>query len=246
MIRKTFSFLPGIESKTEASLNAQGINDWHDFIHAYAIKGMSSKRNAFYTRRLKEAGEALHSGNVGWFVDSLAIQDHWTLYDHFKDEACFLDIETTGLSHHDDITVVGLFDGISTKMMIKDINLDFKGLSQELSRYKLFVSFNGSVFDMPFIERRYPGVLPKIPHFDLRFACKKIGLTGGLKKIEKELGVTRGKIVGNMDGGDAVRLWKMYKATGDDHYLNLLVEYNEEDVINLKGIADMVYGKLCE
>ena len=30
----------------------------------------------------------------------------------------------------------------------------------------------------------------------------------------------------------------MYKASGDDYYLKLLVEYNEEDVINLKKVAD--------
>ncbi len=30
----------------------------------------------------------------------------------------------------------------------------------------------------------------------------------------------------------------MYRASGDEYYLNLLVEYNEDDVINLKTVAD--------
>ena len=94
--------------------------------------------------------------------------EHWRLYDFFKEEAVFLDIETNGLSNSNYITVVGLFNGVDTKIMVRGINLDFNALKQELKKYKLIVSFNGSVFDMPFIEKRYPGVLPQIPHFDLR------------------------------------------------------------------------------
>jgi hypothetical protein len=244
MIRKTFSFLPGIEAKTEASLNLQGINDWHDFLNSSSVTGMSSKRKSFYDRKLAEAGNELKYGNAAYFASSLKIDDHWRLYDHFKDEACFLDIETTGLSHQSSVTVVGLFDGFKTKSMIRGINLDVDALKEELSRYKMLVTFNGSVFDVPFLERRFPGLVPAIPHMDLRFVCKKVGLVGGLKAIEKEMGISRGDIVGDMSGGDAVTLWRMYRSTGDDHYLNLLVEYNEEDVVNLKRIADTVYGKL--
>ena len=244
MIRRTFSFLPGIEAKTEVSLRSQGINDWHDFLNSSSVKGMSSKRKSYYDRQLQEAGNQLKFGNAAYFASSLAIDDHWRLYDYFKEEACFLDIETTGLSHKSSVTVVGLFDGFSTKSMIEGINLDFDALKRELSNYKMLVTFNGSVFDVPFLERRFPGLMPQIPHMDLRFVCKKVGLTGGLKKIEAEMGIGRGEIVGGMHGGDAVTLWRMYKNTGDDHYLNLLVEYNEEDVVNLKRIADTVYGKL--
>ena len=38
----------------------------------------------------------------------------------------------------------------------------------------------------------------------------------------------------------------MYKATGDEHYLNLLVEYNEFDIINLKTVAEHCVKKLKE
>ena len=38
----------------------------------------------------------------------------------------------------------------------------------------------------------------------------------------------------------------MYRATGNDYYLNLLIEYNEEDIINLKTIADYCVKKLKE
>jgi len=65
-----------------------------------------------------------------------------------------------------------------------------------------------------------------------------MGFTGGLKNIEKEFGIKRNKIIEKIYNGDPLLLWRMYKGSGDDYYLNLLVEYNEEDIINLKTIAD--------
>jgi len=127
---------------------------------------------------------------------------------------------------------------------VEEANLDFNVLKRELWKYKLIVTFNGSAFDIPFIQKRYPNLLPNVPNFDLRVACSRVGLTGGLKEIERKLGIRRNKIIEKMYGGDALSLWKMYRATGDDYYLKLLVEYNEEDVFNLKKIADYVYERL--
>ena len=247
MIRSTFSFLPGIDDKTQENIRLQGIRNWNDFLNARFLKGLSPKRKYYYDRVLKEASQALIGGNASFFAERVNSGEHWKLYSHFKDEAVFLDIETTGLEHVDQVTVVGLYDGSNTKTMVKGINLDSQKLKETLSPYKYLVTFNGSVFDIPFLERCYPGSIPKLPHLDLRFACRKIGLTGGLKEIEKKLGIWReNPLVQRMHGGDAVTLWRMYKATGDDHYLNLLVEYNEEDIINLKRIADVVCGELMK
>ena len=171
----------------------------------------------------------------------------WRLYDFFREDAVFLDIETTGLGkNEDDITVFGLYDGINTKTMIKGINLDYQLLKKELQKYKLIVTFNGASFDLPFIEKRYPNLLPKIPNFDVKSVTKRLGLNGGLKNIEKELGIKRNPIIDNFYGGDALTLWKMYRATGDDYYLNLLVEYNEFDVVNLKIVAEHCVKKMKE
>ena len=59
-----------------------------------------------------------------------------------------------------------------------------------------------------------------------------------MKNIERTLNIGRKQLVADMNGGDALTLWRMYRGSGDEHYLNLLIEYNEEDVINLKTIAD--------
>ncbi|HIH37709.1 ribonuclease H-like domain-containing protein [Candidatus Woesearchaeota archaeon] len=245
MIQHTFQFLDGIGPGKEARIKAQGIGHWDDFLAVESIDGVQDGKKPYFDRKVKEAKQHLHSGNTSFFSQVLPKQEHWRLYNHFKEDAVFLDIETTGLSWRDEVTVVGLYDGINTKMMIKGINLDYTLLKKELQRYKMMISFNGITFDVPFLNKQFPGVVPSIPHFDLRFGCKKIGYSGGLKAIEPHFGIKRRDLVHDLHGGDAVLLWKMYRATGDEHYLNLLIEYNEEDIINLKKIADTVYKKLA-
>jgi uncharacterized protein len=245
MIQNSFLFLERIQGGIETSLWKQGIENWDLFLGTKKIRGLSPKRKYYYDRKILEARSALYNQDSTYFKRCLPPSEFYRLYDFFKEDSVFLDIETTGLDFRsDDITVIGLFDGLKTKTMIKNINLDFKSLKDELDKYKLIITFNGGSFDVPFINKKYPGLLPDIPNFDVMVAAAKLGLKGGLKKIEKNLGIKRGNIVVDFNGGDALTLWKMYKATGDDHYLNLLVEYNEEDIINLKKIADYCVEKL--
>ena len=243
MIRQSFIFLEKVDNKTEQSIWKQGINNWDSFLAKKSVKGISRARKLYYDRQLLKARNALYTLNSEYFIDKLPKSESWRLYSFFKEDAVFLDIETSGLTNYDVITVIGLYDGINTKTMIKGINLDVNHLKKELEKYKLIVTYNGASFDLPFIKKRHPDLLPKIPHFDLRTACARVGLTGGLKEIEKKLGIGRNKIIEKFCGGDAVTLWRMFRATGDEHYLKLLVEYNEEDIINLKTIADFVYEK---
>lgn len=244
MIRNSFLILERIGPEKEKQLWKMGITDWEKFLNTKRIKGVTQNKKGYYNRKIRQAKENLYALNSRYFYDLLPKTEHWRLYDFFKEEAVFLDIETNGLAQEAGITVIGLSDGIGVKTMIKGINLDFNLLKKELEKYKLIVTFNGAVFDIPFIKRRYGNVLPEIPHFDLRFACLKIGLRGGLKEIEKKLGIKRNKIIENIYGGDAVLLWRKWYATGDDYYLKLLVEYNEEDCLNLRYMADYVYEGL--
>ena len=172
---------------------------------------------------------------MAFFVDHFSSRDMHKLYSHFKDETIFLDIEVEHVTK--DITVIGLYGGVDTKIMIKGKNLDISYLSKFLSHYKLIVTYNGSVFDIPFLKKRYPDLIPKVPVIDLRHMCSRAGYSGGLKQIEKELGICRtNPLVENLVGGDPYKLYRMWKGSGDEHYLRLLVEYNEEDLINLRPI----------
>lgn len=246
MIKNTFLFLERIGGKLEQNIWNEGISDWDSFLKRNSIKGMPRRRKLYYDRKLLNSRKALYNFDSGYFMNLLPQSEMWRLYDFFREDAVFLDIETTGLSElSDDITVFGLYDGINTKIMINGINLDYGALRKELQRYKLIVTFNGASFDLPFIEKRYPNLLPKIPNFDVKSVTDRLGLRGGLKNIEKVLGIRRSSIVEKLYG-DALTLWRIYRATGDDYYLNLLVEYNEYDVINLKIVAEHCVKKMKE
>jgi uncharacterized protein len=247
VIQNSFIFLEKVKKGVEKRLYEQGICNWDSFLNAAKITGLSATRKYYYDRKILEARKELYSFNSSYFKKLLPQSEYYRLYDFFKEDAVFLDIETTGLDfRNDDITMVGLFDGLNTKTMIRGINLDYKRLKDELEKYKIMVTFNGARFDIPFINKTYPDLLPDIPNFDIRSVTDKLNLKGGLKKIEKDLGISRSRIIEKFSGGDALTLWRMYRATGDDYYLNLLVEYNEEDIVNLKKIAEHCIGILKE
>ena len=245
MIQNSFIFLERVKRGIEERLWKQGIYSWDSFLDRDKIHGLSTARKRYYDRKIMQARRALYNFDSTYFKNILPQSEYYRLYDFFKEDCVFLDIETTGLdSKNNDITVIGLFDGINTKTMIKNINLDYKKLKEELQRYKLIVTFNGSSFDVPFINKTYPGLLPDIPNFDVKSITHRLNLKGGLKKIERKLGIRRNKIIEKFYGGDVLTLWKMYRSTNDEYYLNLLIEYNDDDIINLKKVADYCVEKL--
>ncbi|MFW5991482.1 MAG: ribonuclease H-like domain-containing protein [Candidatus Nanoarchaeia archaeon] len=238
MIKKSFIFLPGIESATEKRLWCQGIYCWDDFLKTKRINGLSKKRKSLCDLEIKKASEAIKQGRVEYFLDKLKQKHMWRLYSYFADEAAFIDIESSGVRAKDNLIAIAVFDGFSDKVMIKGVNLNLSYLRQELSKYKLIITYNGASFDLPFLEKRYPSLLPRAVHIDLKPLCQRAGYSDGLKEIEKKFGVNRNPVLQRLYGGDVYRLWRMFFATGDNYYLNLLAEYNSEDVINLKRIAD--------
>ena len=243
MIRNSFVFLPRVTLNKEKKIWESGVHSWDDFLKNENIKGISSNNKSEYDNLILDAKKNLYSSNSSFFTDKLPSGEHWRLYNFFKDEVCFLDIETTG--YHGDITVLGLYDGVNTKTFVKGETLFKNKIEEELNKYKMFVTFNGASFDIPVIKKEFDIKFDK-PHADLRFVLKKLGHNGGLKKIEQDLGVKRADEVVGISGEDAVYLWNKYRKTGDKSALELLVKYNKEDIINLKQLADFSVPKLWE
>jgi len=237
MLTESFVLLPGVKYRTERKFWNQGMHSWGDFLDAKAVQGLSKARKERFDWVLKEATLHLREENANFFAKTLPFSDQWRLYDEFKDEAVYLDIETNG--YYGGITVIGLSDGVDTTMFVRGFNLDRSLLRKELAKYKMVVTFNGASFDLPVIQR-YFGFKPRQPHVDLRFVCQKAGYTGGLKSIEKQLNIKRRKEVEDMSGQDAVYLWQMWRSTGNRDYLDKLVWYNEEDILNLRPLAEKV------
>lgn len=64
------------------------------------------------------------------------------------------------------------------------------------------------------------------------YDCWKNDLKGGLKIVEKRLGIKRK--IQDVDGYVAVQLWWDYINNNDERALRVLFDYNKEDVVNLK------------
>lgn len=242
VIEHTFIILQGIGNITERKLWQEGVLTWEDFISTKRIRRISSERKMNYDNNLKKAAINLENGNSVYFSRCLDAKEHWRLYEKWKDEACFLDIETTGLQHG--ITMVGIYSKEGYTHYVRGINLKRELLEQELNKYSILVTFYGRAFDMPFIEREL-GITMDIPHLDLCFAGKKVGLKGGLKNVEQKIGIEREEDIRGLDGFDAVQLWNDYKR-GDKDALDTLIKYNEADTVNLKVLADVIYTTLKE
>ncbi|OGS51106.1 MAG: hypothetical protein A3K65_06670 [Euryarchaeota archaeon RBG_16_68_12] len=107
----------------------------------------------------------------------------------------------------------------------------------------MLVSFNGSRFDLPFVQARWPQLRFEQLHADLLYPLHKLGLHGGLKAIETQCGIERSEETRGLTGHDAVKLWKRWER-GDDEALEVLLKYNEEDIVHLKPLADLAYRTL--
>ncbi len=165
------------------------------------------------------------------------LQNQLALCTSFPDRILFLDIETTGLSHfYDEITIVGWTFGGTARTLLK--GQDPSPLVKDAARAKALVTFNGIRFDTKFIAKELPQVTLPETHIDLMYLCRRVGLKGGQKAIEKELGIRVRANLAEMDGAAAVVLWHRYMR-GDAAALRKLIHYNRADIAAMGAILDL-------
>jgi uncharacterized protein len=234
VLRRTFLHLSGVGPVTEADLWRAGLSDWRDLLERPADLGLSSASRTRLAQELAASERALAERDVAWFGHRLPEREHWRLYPEFARETAFLDIETTGLSPYEGIvTVVGVHAHDGTRSFVA--GEDLEELPAYLRRYRILVTFNGSRFDVPFLLVAFPQLLVPPVHIDLRFLFYRLGLAGGLKRIEAQLGIGDRSGVEGIHGLDAVRLWQEYRR-GSRTALDRLVRYNRADTVNLEPL----------
>ena len=235
------SFIPvrGVGEATERKLWRHGITHWDEFDGSVVGETLADRIDSF----IEEGRTHLERGDVSVFAEAMPAASRWRCYENVREDTCFLDIETTGLDAScNDVTTVSVHRGGETKTFVKGRDLTPRRLENELEASSLLVTFNGKRFDVPFLETCYD-VDVTTPHLDLMYPCKKIGLDGGLKAIERELGIDRD--MPDISGRDAVRLWNRYER-GDDAALETLVEYNRADTRNMEPLLETVTDRLHE
>lgn len=244
MLQNTFVMLDGIGPQRERTLWTTGIDSWKEFLSQARVPGISADRKSRMDCELIQANSRLRCRDSSYFARRVPRREIWRCLGDFRDSVAFLDIETTGVSFSSAITVVGVFDGTRMHTLVRGQNLTKRNLQGILSGASMMVTFNGSSFDVPMIEAQFPGVVPPIPHIDLKHPLRRLGLVGGLKRIERDLDIERDRRVEYMTGEDAVYLWRLWERQGKKNALDLLMEYNSEDCRNLKALANFTYKNL--
>lgn len=181
---------------------------------------------------------------MAFFAKTLSTSEYYRVALEFPQDVLFLDIETTGLSvYYDIITLVGWSLGEEYGVYIN--GQDDTLLRKALTRAKVLVTFNGIMFDLKFIDKHFN--TPAIPpvHLDLRFFAKRVGLSGGQKSIEKEIGFKRKSKIEDMLGEAAPILWHKYRR-GDQKAMKRLIEYNHADIEGMKWILDVCTERYFE
>lgn len=156
----------------------------------------------------------------------------------------YLDIET---DRKGNICVIGVYIEKYGFMQLSGKGITADKFSEIINLGDTIVTFNGDNFDLPQIKK-YLDIDLKQTHksIDLLKIKRKLGIKGGLKELEKMFGIKR-KTEG-INGYNAMTLWEIYVKKGRLDALNLLLEYNREDVLNLipleKILIEQYGGKL--
>jgi uncharacterized protein YprB with RNaseH-like and TPR domain len=241
VLSNSFIHIPGLGGHTERSLWQQGCLTWEDYLKDPGAWTTGRVSQDAMTRAVEQSAEALEKQHHQHFAEVLGGKNMWRAWPEFRETAVYLDIETDGGMYADSITTVGLYDGSDFTCLVKDDTLG--SFPDVISRYGMIVTFFGTGFDVPMLKKAFPSVPFDQIHLDLCPTLKQLGIRGGLKRIEKQMGIARGDDTEGLDGRDAIYLWRYYQR-GDDKALETLIAYNKEDVVNLETLAEIAYNRL--
>ena len=236
-VENSFIGVEGVGEQTEQGLWEEGVVHWDDF-YADAVGPTTAER---IERFIAEGRTHLDADNAAYFDAAFPTSEQWRLWENFAERACCFDIETTGLDEHrNQVTTLSYYQDGDVETLVQGDDLTADALRAMVADAEMLVSFNGKRFDVPFLETNFDLDLD-MPHLDLMYTCKQLGLSGGLKPIEQEIGIERDRP--DISGRDAVRLWREHER-GRDGSLETLISYNREDAVNLATLADEVTSEL--
>lgn len=151
----------------------------------------------------------------------------------------YLDIET---SFRGEVTVVGLLRADRGLVQLVGTANTREALEGAVRWLDTLCTFNGEFFDLPVLRRAFGvGLLERFRSLDLSVECRRVGINGGLKRIE--LGFQIPRRLRGVSGYDAMVLWDRWEH-GDRRALETLLEYNADDVLNLALLERRLRGDL--
>ncbi len=226
----------------ERALWDRGCLTWQDALNGISDLPFGAASRDIVRMVLNKSVEALETREHQFFTKALGHSNAWRAWPDFRDTCAYVDIETDGGRSGNSITTIGLFDGQKFDVYVKDQNLE--NFRDRISEFGMIVTFFGLGFDVPMILKRFPRLPMDLIHLDLCPTLREVGIKGGLKKIEKELGINRGEETDGLNGRDAITLWRRFERFGDQKALDTLIAYNRDDVVNLETLAQIAYDRM--
>ena len=247
-LRASFLHIKGIGTRTEERIWRAGVSCWDELARARPESvPFSPSRRELLLAAIRDSEQALERRDADFFTGNLPAAEAWRVFDEFREECAFLDIETDGgpMGYYGgSITMVGVCDVRGVHAFVRGFNLE--DFPQFMRRFRLMVTYNGKTFDAPHIEAEFGGVLRHCGHIDLRYVCRKAGYAGGLKSVEEAMGIARPEEVRGLDGLDAVRLWLEWRQAGKVESLRRLILYNACDILTLEPILCRAANELMK
>lgn len=241
MLERTFVLVPGIGARTERLMWEAGAADWKSYLASPAQFPLSPALRARTPSLLQEAQARLAAGDAEYFAARLNPRDHWRTYPDFAGRVMFLDIETDGGRSFESVTLIGCHRDGETRLFQRGEDLlDFPDY---FAGTAVLVTFFGTGFDLPVLKDLFPKLPTDLLHFDLCPVFRRLGMRGGLKQIERDLGLVRPDPIASLSGRDAVLLWNRWR-WGSREALELLREYNRADVENMIPLAELAYREM--
>lgn len=277
MLRNTFLCYPGITPALERRLWTAGVSSWTE-LPSQTAAGILKADHATLCAMIPEYERRLDLGDAEFFERRLKGAQKLRLVHDFHADMAAVDIETSGIVIEAGITtVVGIGTPNGLHCFLADSDLEHA--PEWLARHPLIVTFNGARFDLPILRKEFGGAwgytglkrdqthwgggeptlfadLPAPPaaqaHLDLMHAMREIGFKGGLKKIEKAIGLKRPEGIDGYDGFAAVQTWRQWAAERPHadpetlEALKRLIAYNLYDCANLLIMARFAFNDLVQ
>lgn len=244
VLERSFVMLPGVGRRTERSLWQQGISNWDAFLEAQNVRGMSIGRFQSLMGQARMLRDLEAEGRLRELGALLPSGERWRLLRFWDSRFAAMDIEVVRAGRGIRPVMVSLLRGRQDCVtLIRGDDLNWRNLGRLLSGVDFLVTFNGSSFDLPvLIDNGFPAQGPM--QIDLRRYSARSGLTGGLKRIEVELGIRRSRELEFSTSGQVSYLWRLWEERGSKNALDLLISYNRYDTITLVRLAEEIYLRL--
>lgn len=243
MLDRTFVHCSGVGLRAERRLWEQGCSTWDDFLAEPKRFSVGSAGKSVVRSEIEASRAQFDAGAHQFFAKRLGQKHAWRAFEAFRHSCCYLDIETNGGFGSEAITIIGMYDGVDFTALVK--NEDLEEFRDRISHFSMIVTFFGTGFDVPILQKAFPDAPMDQIHIDLCPLFRQIGVRGGLKKIEQLYGIERPDESDGLNGLDAIRLWRQHER-GRSGALETLIAYNREDVVNMEKLAEIAISKLWQ